>query len=171
MYDTAYHYSCPASDNCLRLPSLSLFLNSNFVMFLQFRNRCLDWRAVMIIITVVRGFYRVDRSVRPSVRWLILNWTLFVCRVFCNRADLIICFSLHFTLSLNKRTIAPRLKRAYRSLDSTVFGQKFYESFRKFGGGFGPYWIPRWINKRGTNTTPCLLIRTYQQAREQRCWR
>lgn len=131
MYDTAYHYSCPASDNCLRLPSLSLFLNSNFVMFLQFRNRCLDWRAVMIIITVVRGFYRVDRSfnspsVRPSVRWLILKWTLYVCRVFCNRADLIICFTLHFTLSLNKRTIAPRLKRTYRSLNSTVFaGQKF----------------------------------------------
>lgn len=113
MYDTAYHYSCPASDNCLRLPSLSLFLNSNFVMFLQFRNRCLDWRTVMIIITVVRGFYLVDRSfiLRPSVRPLAyLNWTLFVCRVFCNQADLIICFSLHFTLSLNKRTFALRLK-------------------------------------------------------------
>lgn len=82
----------------------------------------------MIIITVVRGFYRVDRSfiLRPSVRWLILKWTLYVCRVFCNRADLIICFTLHFTLSLNKRTTAIRLKRAHRSLNSTVFaGQKF----------------------------------------------
>lgn len=145
MYDTAYHYSCPASDNCLRLPSLSLFLNSNFVMFLQFRNRCLDWRAVMIIITVVRGFYRVDRSfiLRPSVRPL-AYFKLDVCLSrFCNRADLIICFSLHFILSLNKRSIAPRLKRAHSCLNSTVFaGHKFEESFRKFGG-FGPYRIPR----------------------------